>query len=392
MKIAFIGQKGIPALSGGVERHVEELATRLAKEGHEVICYCRNYYTPKNLKEYRGVKLIHLPSIRTKHLDAISHTFLATIDLLFREVDIIHYQAIGPSSLLWLAKLLKRKTKVLATFHSDDRNHQKWGWLAKKFLSLAALIALRLPDRAITVSRAQKEKCQKEFGGDPTFIANGVSIPEPIKPKLITKRWGLRGNDYILSVSRLVKHKGIHYLIEAYQDLKTDKKLVIVGDTHFTPEYGSYLKELARDNKKIIFTGEQTGQVLAELFSNAYLFVQPSESEGLSIALLEALSYSLPTLVSDIAENKEAIAEAGFVFRNKSVSDLKRKLKFLLANPEIARDQKIKARNQVMINHDWNKIVRQTVNLYEQLLLPNLIKNFGRMINYSRPKEMNSRN
>ena len=387
MKIAFIGQKGIPASSGGVERHVDDLATRLAKEGHEVICYCRNHYTPKDLKEYKGVKLIHLPTIKTKHLDAIIHTFLATIDVLFRKVDIIHYHSIGPSSLLWVPKILKRRARIVSTFHSDSRKHKKWGWFARKCLGLGAFISLRLADKAITVSRIQKEKCKEEFGGNSIYIPNGVIIRKKILPDLIREKWNLYGNDYILSVSRLIECKGLHYLIEAYKSLKTDKKLVFVGAANYTDKYIKYLKDLAHDNPNIIFTGEQNGKVLAELYSNAYLFVQPSEVEGLSIALLEAMSYGLPILVSDIPENKEAVADFGFIFRSKSIGDLERKLKFILDNPEIAEEKKAKAKEHVALNYNWDKILRKTINLYEQLLVKNLIKGFGRLINYQGREE-----
>jgi glycosyltransferase involved in cell wall biosynthesis len=387
MKIVFIGQKGIPASSGGVERHVEELATRLVKEGHEVICYCRNHYTPKDLQEYKGVKLIHLPTIRTKHLDAIVYTLLATIDILFKKVDIIHYHAIGPSSLLWIPKILKRRAKIVSTFHSDDRKHQKWGWLAKICLGLGAFVSIRLSDKAITVSRVQKEKCRKEFGGNSIYIPNGVPIQEKVASNFIKEKWGLNSNDYILAVSRLIRLKGLHYLIEAYKSLETSKKLVIVGPVNYADKYIKYLKDLAKDNPNIIFTGEQKGKILAELYSNACLFVQSSETEGLSIALLEAMSYGLPVLVSDIPGNKEAVADIGFVFRNKSANDLQRKLKFLLDNPEIAEERKEKAREHVTLNYNWDKVVRKTINLYEQLLVKNLIKDFSRLINYQGREE-----
>jgi glycosyltransferase involved in cell wall biosynthesis len=383
MKIAFIGQKGIPATSGGVERYVEELAIRLAREGHDVICYCRNHYIPKDLKEYKGVKLIHLPTIKTKHLDAIVHTFLATIDVLFRKADIIHYNAIGPSSLLWLPKILTN-AKIVATFHSDDRKHAKWGWIARKLLGLGAFSALRFSDRAITVSKVQKENCRKEFGGDSVYIPFGVPQGDRVSPNLITQKWGLKGNDYILSVSRLIRHKGIHYLIEAYNAIKTDKKLVIVGEASFTSDYVWELKDLAKDNQNIIFTSEQTGEALAELFSNNYLFVQPSESEGLSIALLEAMSYGSPVLVSDIPENKEAIDDSGFTFRNKSVKDLERKLTILLDNPEMVKENKAKSKEQVFQNYNWDVTVKKTVALYDQLLTDQAIKKFGKLVNYSR--------
>jgi glycosyltransferase involved in cell wall biosynthesis len=369
MKIYFIGQKGIPAISGGVERHVEELATRLVKEGHEVFVYCRNYFTPKDLNEYKGVKLIHLPSIRTKHLDAISHSLLASFDVLRRDADIIHYHAIGPSSLLWIPKLLKKNCKIISTFHSDDRKHKKWGWIAKKFLGLGAYISVKWADKTIAVSKYQSQVHGQEFKGELEYIPNGVPAVEKVSPSIITEKWGLRGNDYILAVSRLIRHKGLHYLIRAYNILKdTDKKLVIAGDANFTEDYVKYLQNLAGDNKNIIFTGNQTGAALAELYSNAYLFVQPSEAEGLSIALLEAMSYGRGVLVSDIEPNKEAIADLGLTFTSKSITDLGQKLQYLVNHPEVVSEMGAKLQERAEIEYNWENIVKRTIEVYKAAL------------------------
>jgi len=368
MKIYFIGQKGIPAIYGGVERHVEELATRLVKEGNEVFVYVRNHYTPKDLNEYKGVKLIHLPSLKTKHLDAITHTLLASLDVLRREADIIHYHAIGPSSLLWIPKLFKRQVKIISTFHSDDRKHKKWGYLARKFLGLGAYISVKWPHKTIAVSRYQSRVHGQEFNGELEYIPNGVPVFEKVSPQLITEKWGLAGNDYILAVSRLIKHKGLHYLIRAYSILKNvDKKLVIVGDGNYTDNYAQYLRNLAGDNKNIIFTGNQTGQALAELYSNAYLFVQPSEAEGLSIALLEAMSYGQAVLCSDIEPNKEAVADLALTFRNKSITDLSQKLRYLLNHPEIVAEMGLKLQERARLEYNWDHIAKRTIALYESL-------------------------
>ena len=366
MKIYFIGQKGIPAIYGGVERHAEELATRLVKEGNEVFVYVRNHYTPQDLKEYKGVNLIHLPSIKTKHLDAITHTFLATLDVLRRDADIIHYHAIGPSSLLWIPKLFKKGARVISTFHSDDRKHKKWGYIARKFLGLGAYIAVRWPDKTIAVSQYQSKVHGQEFSGELEYIPNGVPALEKVSPKLITDKWGLTGNDYVLAVSRLIKHKGLHYLVRAYSILKNvDKKLVIVGDANYTDNYAKYLKNLAGDNKNIIFTGNQTGQTLAELYSNAYLFVQPSEAEGLSIALLEAMSYGQAVLCSDIEPNKEAVADLALTFRSKSITDLSQKLRYLLNHPEIVAEMGFKLQERARIEYNWDNITKRTIELYK---------------------------
>lgn len=369
MKIYFIGQKGIPAIYGGVERHVEELATRLAREGHDVFVYCRSYYSPKALKEYNGVKLIQLPTIKTKYLDAITHTFLASLDVLRRDADIIHYQAIGPSILLWIPKLLKKKAKVISTFHCDDRQHKKWGFIARKFLGLGAYVSVNWAHKTIGVSKFICNLHSQEFGGELEYIPNGVAESDNLEAKLIKEKYGLEGNDYILAVSRLIQHKGLHHLIKAYLSLgQTAKKLVITGDTSYTDNYFKYLKSLAGDNKNIIFTGNQTGRTLAELYSNAYLFVQPSEAEGLSIALLEAMSYGKAVLASDIEPNKEALGGLGAVFVSKDLDDLQAKLQYLLSNPDkvAAIGENLQAR--VKSEYNWDNITKSTMSLYESVV------------------------
>lgn len=364
MKIVIIGQKGIPARFGGVERHVEELSTRLVKLGHEVTVYARKNYTDGNIKEYQGVKIINLPSIGTKHLDAISHTFLACLNVIFKQnADVVHFHSIGPSSLIWLIRLFKPRVKVVATFHSQCYNHQKWGVFAKTFLHIGEYACINLAHETIAVSKSLQRYAQEKYGKTVKYVPNGVPVL-PSVPADEIKRFGLEENNYILSVSRLIKHKGIHYLIEAFNQMKTDKKLVIVGSASYTNGYEAELKALAKDNKNIIFTGNQSGQALAELYSNAYLFVQPSESEGLSIALLEALSYGKAALVSSIAENTEVVADNDFIFENKNVVDLKNKLEVLLNDKEKVYKSGVNGKEKVMNLYNWDNITRDVVEIY----------------------------
>jgi glycosyltransferase involved in cell wall biosynthesis len=365
MKIAIIGQKGIPSISGGVEKHVEDLSVRLVKAGHEVLVYTRPNYTNKNLAEYKGVKLISLSSIATKHLDAITHTLRACLDVVKRDVDVIHFHSIGPSSLIWLVKLLKPGVPVVATFHSQCYKHQKWGIFAKAYLKFGEFIACRLADKTITVSKNLKEYAAKKYGRVPEYIPNGVEAGKKISAHDI-KYFGLEKGNYILALGRIVKHKGLQYLIQAFKQVKTDKKLVIVGGSAHTDKFVRELKAMAAGDKRIVFTGPQHGPIVQELFANAYLFVQPSESEGLSIALLEAMAHGTATLVSDIPENKEAISYTGYTFRNKNVADLIGKLNGLLRNPEIVREMGEMQRKRAMKEYNWEAITEKIQNIYGQ--------------------------
>ena len=372
MKIAFIGQKGIPAKFGGVERHVQELAINLAQMGHEVFVYARRNYTDNNLKEYRGVKIILLPSIPSKHLDAISHTLLATTHALFQKYDVVHFHSIGPTFLSFLVRFFGGKTKLVATYHCQDYYHQKWNWFARKCLQLGEWVTCKAPHQTIAVSKILTSFIKNEHETSPIYIPNGYSILRTSETKEIAK-WGLEKNNYILSVSRLIKHKGIHYLISAFRDLEdrglaNGKKLVIVGDGFYTDNYVDYLKKLAQGRENIIFTGSQSGETLAELFENAYLFVQPSQSEGLSITLLEAMGYGKGILVSDIPENMEPISQTSFNFENGNAEDLAKKLESLLNHPEDVIKEGMRAQVVAEDKFNWKNITQKVEALYLKLV------------------------
>lgn len=369
MKIVFIGQKGIPATGGGVERYVEDLSVRLAASGHEVIVYTRSHYTPKQLKQYQGVTLINLPSWHSKHADAITHSVLASIHAAFSRADLIHFQSIGPALVSWLPKLLNPKIKIIATLQSRDYEHQKWGAFAKLMLKLGERLMCLVSDEVIVVTRLMAEYVKDKYGIIPHYIPNGANLYQAVGAELI-RPWGLVKGNYLVAISRLVRHKGLSCLIKAYQDLgQTDKKLVIVGEGAFTDSYVQELKELAQGNENIIFTGNQAGSVLAQLYANAYLFVQPSESEGLSLALLEAMSRRVAVLVSDIAENLEAVGEAGFIFANKDAGDLLAKLRFLLQEADLVKDRGEAGRRLVEIKFNWDIITKDVLAVYEEALM-----------------------
>ncbi|MFH0818644.1 MAG: glycosyltransferase family 4 protein [Patescibacteria group bacterium] len=371
MKIAMIGQKGIPSIYGGIEKHVEELSVRLADLGNKVYVYTRAYYTDKNKKKYQTVNLINLPTIHTKHLDAISHTLFSSVHALFQDYDIIHYHGVGPCLLSFIPRILKPQAKVVCTFHCIDRHHQKWGWFARFMLWLGERAACTFAHEVVTVSKNLQSYTYEVYNCRSRYIPNGISEVQNIKPSIISQKYGLDGNDYIVVVSRLIPHKGIHYLIEAYQGLITDKKLVIVGDSSFTDPYVRALKEQAGGSDKIIFTGFESGQTLAELFSNAYVYVQPSESEGLPISVLEAAVYGKCVLASDIPANMEIVRECGLHFENTNVSDLREKLKFVLENPDVVAKTGKYARKYVLENYNWTDIVKKTVRMYRKPLKAN---------------------
>ncbi len=375
MRIAMVGQKGIPAHFGGIERHVEHLSVRLGKAGHEVLVYTRDWFGSPNEHYSKGVRAVVTPTIRTKHLDAIFHTFTSTMHAIRERVDVIHYHGVGPSLLSWMPRVLAPRIKVVATFHCIDRKHQKWNAVAQFMLGLGERFACLFPHQTIAVSKILQSYCDNRFNSRAEYVPNGIQPPtgEGIGDEETLSKFGLESDQYIVMVSRLVRHKGAHYLIEAYQKLqrrgKTNgKKLVIVGGSAFTDDYIDELLVMAEGNADIVFTGYREGRDLDVLFANAYLVVHPSESEGLPIAVLEAMSYGKTVLASDIPENMEVTRNYGMNFRNRDTGDLAAKMEFLLHSPSFVSVLGADARKFVESEYHWDDIARSVSGLYAALV------------------------
>lgn len=362
MKIAFIGQKGIPTKSGGVDRHVESLAMFLAMKGSEVIVYNRRNYLPEKINEWKGIKLIHLPFINQKNLAAITHAFLATFDAIYRRVDVIHYHGIGPSLLAWVPRLLAPKIKVIATLHSFDYSNDKWSSFAKFMLKLGEKTMCKYAHEVIVLTEVMRDYLLQRHNRQSVIIPNGAYIQTSAGDKHLLP-FGLTKGNYIITVSRLIRLKGIQYLIKAFKNLAPQNiKLAIVGDGEYLDE----LEKLSANNSQIIFTGNQTGEALSQLYANAKLFVQASEMEGLSISLLEAMAHGLPCLASDIVANKQATGEAAVYFTSKDTNDLEKKLKYALEHPIEMQVLGSQAQERARQLFDWDKIADQTLEIYKK--------------------------
>ncbi len=381
MKIAMIGQKGIPARSGGIERHVEELSAELVTRGHEVLVFCRSWYTWP-IRDHRGVRVIKTWSLPSKHFDAITHTFTSVLRAVKEKADVFHFHGVGPSLLVWLPKLLRPSAKVVVTFHCIDRHHQKWGPFARIMLYIGERFACTIPDATITVSKTLETYCRLSYGVTAKYIPNGTQIPLEDSDITLLKPFDLKPGNYLIMCARLVRHKGAHTLIQAWKRLKKahpelvgNMRLAIVGGSAFTDDYTHELEQLAKNEPSIVLTGNQTGETLHSLFSGAYVAVHPSESEGLPIAVLEAMSYSKCVLSSDIPENLELTQDHGLTFEVGNEQDLTKKLKMLLENPELVKAVGSDARLHIAKHYDWKDIAETTDYLYELLWLePELTK------------------
>jgi glycosyltransferase involved in cell wall biosynthesis len=364
VKIAMVGQKGIPATYGGIERHVEEIGARLAERGHEVTIYSRLHYT-KVGGIYRGMRIVRLPSLNTKHLDTITHCALSTIDTILRRHDIVHFHALGPSVFSGFPHL--RRSRTVVTVHGLDWQRGKWGRAAQWFLRQCEKPAIRFPDGTIVVSKALHDYFLENYHAETVVIPNGVNPGVQRQPNKI-RRYGLDHNRYILFVGRLVPEKGCHLLLEAFRKVKTDFKLVMAGGSSFSDGYVDSLSKICEGDERVQMLGYVYGDVLEELWSNAYLVVQPSFIEGLSISLLEALSHGKCILASDIPENMEVVEGCAVTFRTQDAEDLRQKLQYLLDDPDEVDRMARGCRSYARERFSWSKVVDATEAVYRDVL------------------------
>ncbi len=370
-KAAMIGHKRIPSREGGVEIVVDELSTRLVKLGYRVDAYNRSgyhvsgkEYDERRGKIYKGIRLITIPTFQNKKLNAIVYSFLATLRALFGGYDVIHYHAEGPCVMLWIPKLFG--VRVVATIHGLDWQRSKWGNFASYILKLGEKVAAKWADEIIVLSKNMQEYFAENYKRTTVYIPNGISRPEKYGAEIIRKNYNLCGDDYILFMARIVPEKGIHYLIEAFYKIKTDKKLVIAGGSSHSTEYRDKIRAMAKKDERIILTGFVQGRELEELYSNAAVFVLPSDVEGMAISLLEAMSYGNCCLVSDIDENTEVTLDHAETFRRGDVKDLRKKLVYLLENEEKREEYKRNSQDFICSRYSWEKVVQKTVELYEK--------------------------
>ena len=362
MKIAMIGHKKIPSRAGGVEVVVEEISTRLVKLGHNVVAYNRSNES-NNGENYKGIKIINVKTAKKKGIEAFIYSFKATVKALFGHYDIIHYHAEGPSAMVWLPHIFRIKTVV--TIHGLDWQRAKWGKLASKYIKFGEKMAAKYADEIIVLSKDIQKYFKDTYNRKTIFIPNGVNKPEIRKPNIIKKKYNLDENTYILFLARIVPEKGLHYLIEAFKKINTDKKLVIAGTASENDVYMKKINDMVKNNDQIIMTGFVEGKELDELFSNCYLYCLPSDIEGMPMSLLEGMSYGCNCLVSDIEENKQVIGKYGTTFKCGNITDLTNKLNYLLIHSKNINKETII--NNIIQKYNWEEIVKKIEKTYLSL-------------------------
>lgn len=387
MKIAMLGHKRIPSREGGVEIVVEELSTRMAQLGHDVTVYNRkgshvsgysNIDAPKEGNyEYKGVHVKTAFTFKIKSLNAIVYSFFATRKACRSKCDVIHFHAEGPCTMIPMAK--KKGKRCVATIHGLDWKRSKWGGFATKFLKYGERMAAEYADEIIVLSESDRQYFKKTYKRQTTLIPNGIGEPEFKEPKVIKLKHALNGNDYILFVARIVPEKGVHTLVEAYSKSGIEVPLVIAGGSSHSEEYYKTIKTFAdkfndmasraRRKARIVMTGFVQGRELEELYSNAVMYVLPSEIEGMPISLLEAMSYGNICLVSDIPENTAVVGVHGFCFEKGSIDSLRDSMRDIIKNYSEIREQndydKDVISDYVLKQYDWDLITKKTLSLYK---------------------------
>ena len=371
VKIAMLGHKSIPSRQGGIEIVVEELAVRMAALGHQVTIYNRSghhvsgkEFDQKKLREYKGIRMKYVPTIDKKGLAAMSASFFAAVAAAFGKYDVVHFHAEGPCAMLWLPKLFGKR--CIATVHGLDHQRAKWGKFASTYIMLGEKCAVRFADEIIVLSEGVQKYFLDTYGRKTRFIPNGVNRPVIHEAEIIKNKFGLEKDTYILFLGRLVPEKGLRYLIQAFKQVKTDKKLVIAGGSSDTDEFAGELWEMAKDDDRIIFTGFVQGQELDELYSNAYVYTLPSDLEGMPLSLLEAMSYGNCCLVSDIDECASVVEDKALIFKKSDVNDLKEKLQLACDQSKIVEQMKAEAADFICGKYNWDDVVKETLSLYRK--------------------------
>lgn len=372
LRVAMLGHKRIPSYEGGVEVVVEALSAGLAERGHSVTCYNRAGSHVSGAEHalragsvYRGIRLVTVPTLERKGYAAVVSSFFAAVRAAFGRYDVVHIHAEGPAFFSWLPKLFGKR--VVVTVHGLDWQREKWnGGFASKFIHLGEKCAVRFADEIIVLSENVRQYFQDTYGRGTRFIPNGVTAPKLESPWLIEEKWGLKKDDYILYLGRIVPEKGETYLIEAFKQVKTDKKLVIAGGSSDTERYMQELKVLAAEDERILFTGFVQGQLKDELYSNAYVYTLPSDLEGMPLSLLEAMSYGNCCLVSDIPECAEVVEDKAVRFRKSDVEDLRDRLQTLCDQPDIVAGYREHAAGFILNKYGWDDVVDKTLALYRR--------------------------
>ena len=362
MRVAFLGSRGVPARYSGVETFVEQLGIRLVERGHEVTVYSRCHHTGERVRNYRGMRVVHVRGIATKHLDTITHTFISCLHVLFDRHDVIVMCISGNSPLAFIPRL--RGSKVVLNVDGSDWRRKKWGRIARSYIRASEWLATRLPNATVTDSRVMHQYYLERFGVHTECILYGADMPPPEHPGAL-QRLGISPQGYLLLVGRLVRENCVQHLVDAFESLETSLECVIVGDA---PYEKAYIADLKRRGPHVHFTGYQFGDAYRELMQNAFAFILCTEVGGTHPVLVEAMSAGNCVVVNDTAANLEVIGEAGIPYPGtEGAAGLRKVLEELVHDESRVERYRGLARARVQSEYSWEAVTTEYERLFARL-------------------------
>jgi glycosyltransferase involved in cell wall biosynthesis len=362
MRIMILGIRGFPNVQGGVEKHAEKLAGALSKLGCEVEAVVRTEYVPRGTKSWQGIRILRLWNSRLKGVETFIHTFCGVVYAALRRPDILHIHNIGPAIFAPLARALG--LRVVVTYHSLNYEHAKWGRLARALLRFGEWAGMRSSHGRIAVSRGLAKRMRDTYGVPVNIIPNGLDKPNAVRTTHVLQAFGLSPKRYVLNVARIDEAKRQLDLIAAYARIRTPAfKLALVGEADHFGKYARAVADAARNTPGVVLLGRQTGDALAELYTHAGTFVMPSSHEGQPIAVLEAASYGLSVILSDISAHREIGLPGAHYFAVADVAALERHLQHFFTTPSLVR-LSAEDRDRLIASHDWDDIARRTLAIY----------------------------
>jgi glycosyltransferase involved in cell wall biosynthesis len=346
----------------GIETYYEETGKRLASAGQKVTVYCRTYFTP-GIRQHNGMRIVRLPTIRSKHLDTLLHTALSTAHACFQDYDVVHYHTLGPSLFSFIPRVFGKKTVV--TVQGLDWQRKKWSGFARSVLKAGEWASAHLPNQTVVVSRTLESYYRSRYSRHFACIPNGTDLRSASHGQYL-EAFGLRAKQYVLYLGRFSPEKNCHLLISAFEKTDTPMKLALAGGSSHTDAYSSRMRQHASERIKIL--DWLSGDALQDVLTNAALFVLPSDMEGLSLSLLEAMGAGVCVLASDTPENREVISDCGFTFKAGDETDLQRMLRLLLSDADLRDTAGARARTRIRANYLWEQVTGQLTSLYTQLV------------------------
>jgi glycosyltransferase involved in cell wall biosynthesis len=362
LRVAILGTRGVPGSYGGFETFAEELGARLVDRGHEVTVYCRNAEHPRPAS-HRGMRLVHLPAVRHKYTETISHTLISALHAATRRYDIVYVCNSANAPICYIPWL--RRQRTILNVDGLEWRRQKWGRLARSYYRWAARLAARMPIEVVTDARVIQDYYARVLNRrTPCFVYGTDTYPRGHLAERL-RALNLEPDRYLLYVSRMERENNALLVVQGYGRVETDLPLVMVGDAPYAPDYVREVKAAA--DERVRFLGFRFGDDYHALQANARLYVQATEVGGTHPALVEAMGHGNAILAHDVPEHHEVLEDAGVYFARQSPEDLGRIIAGLLADDAQVAELRERAERRVVERYSWAAVTEQYERYFREL-------------------------